>query len=140
MDVRSSDQSFANLIRELRDEATLLVRQEVALAKTEVTEKAKRMTRNVIFVAAGAAVAFAAGLVLLLALSELLFVGLVRAGLGTEIAAWLGPLLVGIATGIVGWVLVNKGKRGLAEQGFLKSKTKAAEKDSYWLKQKSVGT
>ena len=76
----TTEHSLANLIRELRDETMTLMRQEIALAKAELAEKASRMGKKAIFVGVGGALAGAALIFLLLAFRELLFLGLVKAG------------------------------------------------------------
>ena len=52
-DTRSDNRSIFGLLRELRDELGTLFRQEVALAKTEVSEKADLAKRNSIYIAVG---------------------------------------------------------------------------------------
>src|SRR5688572_30131723 len=105
----SETRTIGALLRELFDEARDLFRQELNLAKTEASEKASVLGRNVAFIAAGGLVAFAGALLILVALSVLAAWGLRSAGLSPETAMWLGPLLVGLVVAIIGYVLVNKG-------------------------------
>src|SRR3954465_1904110 len=99
----SSDNSLASLIRELRDESTTLLRQEVALAKTEMTEKATVLGRNATYLAVGGLVAYAGLVFILLSLTELLSVALVKVGLSTTVASWLAPGIIGLAIAGVGY-------------------------------------
>src|SRR5687767_11341854 len=59
------DRSIADLLKELRDESSNLLRQEVALAKTEMAEKAADYGKNAASIATGGAVAYAGALLLL---------------------------------------------------------------------------
>ena len=101
--------TIGSLLRELFDEARDLFRQEVSLAKTEATEKASLLGKNVAFIAAGGLVAFAGALFILAALSVLLSWLFRIAGLSPETATLLGPLTVGLVVPIIGDVLVDKG-------------------------------
>ena len=60
------------LVKKLRDDTTTLVRDEISLAKTEINEKIASTSRNVGYLAAGALVAYAAGILLLQGISLLL--------------------------------------------------------------------
>lgn len=100
--------SIGALLRELLDETRALFRQEVALAKTEVSEKTSLLARNVAFLAAGGLVAFAGALFLLGGLSVLLSWALESAGLSDGMAAWLGPAIVGLVVAAIGYGLIQK--------------------------------
>src|SRR5436305_12526568 len=101
------DLSIVQLLRELTTETRTLLKQEVDLAKTEMTEKAARVGTNLGAVAVGGAVAFLGALALLAAvvygltsiLSHLMSLG---------IAVWLAPLIVGGALAAVGGSMVKK--------------------------------
>ena len=57
--------SIVDLLKNLRDDTTNLVRDEISLAKTEISEKISSASRTVGYLAAGTLVAYA-GLVLFL--------------------------------------------------------------------------
>ena len=101
------ERSLGELFSELTRELTTLVRQEAALARTELSQKAKDVGKNVGFLAAGGAVAYAGFLTLIAALIIIL------AELG--LAWWLSALLVGIVVSGVGYFLVQKGLTALKE-------------------------
>jgi hypothetical protein len=129
---------IGDLIRQLRDELSLLLRQEVALAKTEMTEKATRVGRNVGYLAAGALLGLAGLVVLLFALSAGLEVLLFGAGMGAT-AHWLAPLLVGVLVIVVSLVLVTKAMATLKEESLIPEKTvQSLEEDKEWLQRKTV--
>ena len=57
--------SIVYLLKKLRDDTTTLVRDEISLAKTEISEKIASTSRNIGYLAAGALVAYAALLLVL---------------------------------------------------------------------------
>ena len=100
---READKPFPALLRELGDEIGTLVRQEIALAKVELTEKLKP--------AEAAAGMFSGTLVLALgafgAFTTFLIAGI--AALGLQV--WLAALIVTVVYGIVAYVLAQTGKK-----------------------------
>jgi hypothetical protein len=100
-DERSLGELFADLTREL----TTLVRQEATLAKTELGQKAASVGKDVGFMAAGGAIAYAG----LLAICAAIILILGEAGL----AWWASALLVGIVVGAIGAFLVWRGLQAL---------------------------
>jgi len=141
IDPRESDHSLAHLLRELRDETTTLVRQEVALAKAETCEKAARMGRNSAYIGAGALLGYAALVLLLLAVRDLIASALTRAGTSPDLATWFSTLLVAIAAGAIGWALIAKGKKALREEGLAPKKTiQSLREDQHLIKQKFART
>lgn len=133
------DRGIADLLKDLRDETTTLLRQEVALAKTELTEKGSRVGRNVASLAAGGAVAFAGLIFLLTAASNGLSVVLNRAaGLDPDVTVWLGPLVVGLVVTIIGYVLVQKGVSTLKHESIVPEQTVASiQENTQWVKQRA---
>ena len=94
MDYTKQDQSLGALLRELTSSLTLLFRQEVELAKTEIGEKAALAGRNVGAIAIGGAITLLGGLALLAAVITRLG-ALLDTFLPTGVAGVLAPLLVG---------------------------------------------
>jgi Putative Actinobacterial Holin-X, holin superfamily III len=64
--------SVVDLLKNLRDDTTTLVRDEISLAKTEISEKIASPSRNVGYLAAGAFVAYGALMLILQGISFLL--------------------------------------------------------------------
>ena len=129
--------TIGSLLRELFDEARDLFRQEVALAKTEASEKASVLGRNVAFIAAGGLVAFAGALFILAALSVLVAWILQNAGMNEGTAMWLGPFIVGLAVAIVGYILVNKGIKTLKDGSLKPERTiQSIKEDKEWTQQR----
>ena len=129
--------TIGSLLRELFDEARDLFRQEVALAKTEASEKASILGKNVAFIAAGGMVAFAGALFILAALSVLLSWLFRNAGLSPEMATLLGPLTVGLIVTIVGYILVQKGLKTLKDGSLKPERTiESIKEDKEWTQQR----
>jgi Putative Actinobacterial Holin-X, holin superfamily III len=99
------ERSLGDLFAELSRETGVLVRKEVELATTEMTDKARVAGTHVGTVAAGGALAHAGLLVLLAAF----VIGLAQLG----VTPWLSALIVALVTMGVGYALVNKGLSNL---------------------------
>jgi hypothetical protein len=119
----SSSNSIPALLRELRDETTTLLRQEVALAKTEVKENVSRLGGHAAHIAVGGFVAYAGVIVLLIGIGHLLGAVLIKAGMDEQVAQWLAPTVVGLIVAIIGWVMLSKAKKALAENDLAPKQT-----------------
>jgi predicted O-methyltransferase YrrM len=132
----TDERSLADLIRELRDESTVLLRQEVAMAKTEMSEKASNVGRNVGTMVVGGAVASLAIIFMLLAVTG----GLALLILGTDLglhAIWIAPLIVGVIIAIVALVMIKKAKATLANASLVPHKTiETLKEDKQWAQAK----
>ena len=78
--------SLISIIKDLRDDALTLGRQEIALAKREMAYKVTRLGRNAVFLGIGAVVALYGLFFVLLSLNNLLFAGLGQAGFSGSVA------------------------------------------------------
>jgi len=96
-----SDRSVPELLRQLSDQTAVLVRQELDLAKVELTEKGKQA-------GIGAGMFGAAGLVGLYALGAL--TAAVILALSLAMTGWLAALIVAVVYGAVAGVLALTGK------------------------------
>jgi hypothetical protein len=105
MDRVSDNRSLGELFSELSHETATLIRQEVALARTELTLSVARLGRHAALIAGGGGIAYAG----LLALVAALVLGLVRMGL----PAWAAALVGGVATLAVGYLLIQRGLSAL---------------------------
>jgi hypothetical protein len=132
------ERSIGELLKELRDDTTTLLRQEVALAKTEMSEKASRAGRNAAYIAAGGAVAYAGLIFLLLAATYALYLMLQAMGMETH-SLWVAPLIVGAIVGIIGYSLVQKGISTLRDESLVPEKTtQSLQEDKQWLQEKTT--
>lgn len=130
------DRSLGQLLRSLTQEISTLMRQEVELAKTEVSEKASRAGANIGALAVGGAVAFAGALALLFAVVNGLTTLLVRV-VSPEVAVWLAPLLVGVVLAFMGASMIKKALAALREEGITpKRTTQSLQENKEWLQEK----
>ena len=102
------DRSIGELFSELLRETTALLRQEVQLAKAEMTQKGKRA-------GVGVGIVGAAGVVALLALGALTAFFILA--LDGALANWLAALVVALAYGAIAAGLYFAGKEKVQEAG-----------------------
>jgi uncharacterized membrane protein len=121
--------NLVNLLRQLRDDTTTLVREEVSLAKTEMSEKVSTFSRNAALLAVGGFIGLVALMMLLLSLASLLTQAFLNAGFGEGMAGFLGLFIIGAIVAVVSGVLIAKGLKTL------KGKTLAPEKTIETLKE-----
>lgn len=120
------DRSLGELIAELSRETVTLMRQEVQLAKTEMSQKASRVGKNVGFLVVGGVVAYT-GL--------LAIVAAVIIALGNAIPLWLSALVVGLVIAAVGGLLVVKGANTLRQEDPTPQETiETLKEDREWLR------
>ena len=105
---RLKDQPLADLLRQLSQETATLVRQEIELAKAEVTQKGK--TAGV-----GVGIVGAAGVVALLALGAL--TACLVLVLDIWMPAWAAALIVAVVLGGAAAFLGLRGKEKVQEAG-----------------------
>lgn len=101
MRLLKEDRPLGELFGELANEVSTLARQEMELARTEVTQKTSGLGRDAGMVAAGGAVAYAG----FLAIVAGIIIGLAAAGL----AWWLSAVLVGVVVAIAGYLIMRSG-------------------------------
>lgn len=128
------ERSLGQLLKELRDETTTLLRQEVDLAKTEMSEKASRVGSNLGSLAMGGAVAFLGALALLAAVVYGL-TSLLDQFMSVGVAIWLAPLIVGVVLAAVGYSLVKKALVTLRQESLTPRRTtQTLQENKEWLK------
>lgn len=127
MDTPRSERSLGELFADLSQKTSLLIRQEVQLAKTELAQKATHVGRAATIVGVGGAVAHAA----LLSLVATIVLLLVQVGLDAWAAAALTTLL--LAGG--GYLLIRSGMKALRQQPVAPVETMDSLKETaQWLK------
>jgi hypothetical protein len=123
----SDGHSLGELFSDLTRDMTTLVRQEVALAKAEVSQKTAHVGKDIGFLAAGGAVAYAG----FLALVAALIIGLGQAGL----TWWASALLVGVLVAGIGGFLVWRGLDNLKHETLVPEQTlETLKEDAAWAK------
>lgn len=122
------ERSLGDLFSDLSRETTTLVRQEVQLAKAELTQSATEVARGIGMLVAGGAVAYTGLLFLLLAI----VFGLIEAGWD----AWLSALIVGLVVVAIGAVLVLRARESLKPANLAPQKTiETVKEDAAWAKE-----
>ena len=102
----SHDKSIPELMRELADETTTLVKQELDLAKAEMTQKGKEA-------GLGIGMFGAAGIIALFALGALTACFIAALALGMQV--WIAALIVAVVYAIIAGVVVLVGKERLKQ-------------------------
>jgi hypothetical protein len=100
------DRPVGELLKELSQETSTLVRQELALAKAEMREQGKQAGK-------GAGLFGGAGVVGFLALATL--TAALVLGLSEVMAAWLAALIVGLVYAAIAGVLALTGKNTMQD-------------------------
>lgn len=119
--------SLGELFSSLARDMSTLVRQEVALAKTELTQNAARAGKGAAAIAVGGLLAFFGAGALVAALILLLAI---------KLASWLAALIVGLALCGIGGVLAMGAIAKLKKGGLAPRQTvETLKEDSQWMKE-----
>jgi xanthine/uracil permease len=126
MERQRDEPSLGDLFARLASDTSSLVRKEVALARTEMTQKATEVGRDVGILGAGGAIAYAGFLALLAALIV---------GLDQLMPLWLAALIVGLIVVAVGYVLIQRGMSALKRANLVPEQTiESLKEDAQWAK------
>jgi uncharacterized membrane protein YqjE len=128
MQERSDERSLGELFGDLARETSALIRQEVQLAKTEMTHKASAVGKDIGFLAVGGLIAYA-GLLALIATIIIV--------LGTlDVPWWLASLIVTVVVLAIGGILVQRGLTALKQQSMVPEQTiQTLKEDRQWAKE-----
>ena len=125
-----SDPSLGELFGDLTRDMSALVRQEVELAKTEMTQKASKAGKNVAAIALGGAIAYAGFLALLAAI--IIVLGTVG------VPWWLSALLVSLVVMGAGAFLIMRGREALKRADLTPRQTiETIRDDAEWAKEQA---
>jgi hypothetical protein len=113
---------LGELFGSLGKQLSTLIRQEIQLAKTEMSDKARAFGRDVASLVAGGLIAYAGLLVILAAI----VLGLTALGLD----AWLSALIVGVIVTAIGGFLVRRGLASLRSTDLAPHETVETMKDN----------
>lgn len=126
MQIQKDERSLGELFSELAAETGTLVRQEVALAQSELTTKAASVGKNVGFLAIGGAVGYAAMLAIL--------AGIIL-GLSYFMPAWIASILVGLLVGAVAFFVISSALEELKKTNLKPEEAvESIKEDAQWLK------
>jgi hypothetical protein len=128
----NSEPTLAQLVRGLMDDARVLMQQELALAKCELYEEARKTKTAVASLGAGIGIAAIGGLLLIIMLVHLL----------RELTEW--PLwtcygMVGGICAIAGVALLYRGKQQISQIDIVPQQTVETMKENVrWFKRKTA--
>jgi len=126
MQQRNEETSLGELFASLARDTSTLVRQEVELAKTEMTTKSTDLGKHAGMLGAGGAVAYGGFLAVLAGLILLV---------GRAIPMWLSALIVGIVVVGIGYLLIQRGLDAIKRADLTPRQTiETLKEDTEWVK------
>lgn len=132
----SRQESIPGLLKDIRDQTTLLMRQEVALARTEISEKISKIARNSVYLIVGALVTLASLVIVLQAMSWLVELGLENTRWERH-STWLAFLIVGLVAASIGALIARKGAKTIKRENLVPEKTiESLKEDKAWMRRK----
>jgi Na+(H+)/acetate symporter ActP len=125
--IQKENRSVGELISELANETGTLIRQEITLAQTEMTQKAVSIGTDIGYLAFG-------GILALPALGALVAAAII--GLSYLVPLWLSALSVGIVLSIAAGLIISSALTKLKETKLKPQETiKSLKEDAQWLKE-----
>jgi len=126
---QTDDRSLGELFSDLARETETLVKQEIQLAKTEMSQKAASVGIDIGYMAGGALIAYAGFLVVL---------AFVVLWLGQVIPMWASALIVGVVVLAIGGGLAYSGLNKLKNTNMAPQKTiETLQEDAQWAKEQT---
>jgi hypothetical protein len=123
---RIEERPLSELFSDLVTETSNLVRNEVALARVELTDKASKIGKNVGSLVIGGAVAYAGVLAIGAAVIMLL---------SRVMPNWLAALVVGLVVVCVAWLMISKAIAALQKVELKPEATvESVKEDAKWIK------
>ena len=117
------DNDFAALLKQLRDDTTTLVKEEVALVKTELAEKAGKISAHAVMVIIGGLLAHAALIVLLGGLGLFATELIHGSGMSRGTASLAGFGIIALAAGLIGAGIMSSAIEALKKQKLVPRKS-----------------
>ena len=128
MQQTNDQRSLGELFGDLAHDMGTLVSQELALARTELTEKASRVGKDIAMLAVGGLVAYAGLLAIIAAVIVLI------ADRGVPL--WVSALVVGLVVAGIGYLLVQRGITALKHEDLApRQSIQSLKEDTQWAKE-----
>jgi hypothetical protein len=128
MQQTNDERSLGELFGDLARDMGTLVSQELALARTELTDKATRVGKDVAMLAVGGLVAYA-GLLAIVAAAIVLIAD-------RGVPLWVSALVVGLVVAGIGYLLVQRGLSALKHEDLSPRQTiESIKEDAQWAKE-----
>lgn len=130
--------SLTDLLKELRDEGVNLMRQEMALAKAEMSEKARVYANNGAKAAAGAIVLLLGATYLVGGIITAVYFILAELGMSNVWAGFVSVFGVSLLIALIGWTMISSAKKRMVDESPYPEKTvQSMEENKRWLEQKA---
>jgi len=125
----AAGRSLSQILQEVINHLTEIIRSEVRLAKVEVRDDVTQVSRAGVFLLVGAVFAFQALMFVLL--------GLVFA-LGSRMPLWLSAAVVGLGAGVVAIIVLRVGRARLKQARLKPEKTiRSLQENLTWMKKQT---
>lgn len=111
----NEERSLGELISQLTRDIVTLVRQEMTLAKTELSQKVSHVGKQVGMLVAGGALAYAGMLAVVASLVMLVAM--------TGLPLWASALIVGVVVTAIGGMMVKKGLDAIRQEDLVPRQT-----------------
>ena len=133
----SQGRTLASMLKGLVSDVSILFRQEIELAKTEVTERVESAVHGGQILVVGAILSMGALGVLLAAIVLLGQAVLVNLGLDEMTANIVSAAIVGVVVGGLGWMMISAGVKRLKTSTFnLERTTHSLSEDANMVKER----
>lgn len=127
--VQREQRSLGELFSDLANQTSTLVRQEVDLARTEMTQKAAALGKDAGMIGAGGVLALGGYLAMIAALIIILDIWL---------PLWLSAIIVAVLLAGIGFVLIQQGLKAIKRVDLTPRQTIATLKDdAQWAKEQT---
>lgn len=125
---QENERTLGQLLTEITNDLSTLLRKEIQLARVETMEKASQATQSIVLMVAGGLVAYT-GVVALV-------IGIIVA-LANWMPLWVSALIVGVVLAIVGFVLIQSGRGSLKRMSVMPEQTiESIKEDAEMVKEK----
>jgi hypothetical protein len=122
-----AERSLGELFQELSQDTSALIRQEMALARTEMADRLSAFGRDAAMMGAGGVLIHVA----LLAATAAFIMGLVQLG----VDGWLSALIVAVVYAVAGGVVIMSGRAAMKRRSLTPVETVDSLKETaQWLK------
>jgi protein-S-isoprenylcysteine O-methyltransferase Ste14 len=124
----ANNRSLGDLVSNLTQDMSRLIRLELQLAQAELTQTATKAGKQLAYIAVGGAIAYAGFLAILAGMIVLL---------AFVVPLWVSALIVGVVIAGIGLLLVQTGRSGLQDLEPVPERTVATLKeDKEWVKER----
>jgi uncharacterized membrane protein YqjE len=125
---QENERSLGQLLTDITNDLSTLLRKEIQLARVETMEKASQATQSIVLMVAGGLVAYTGVIALV--------IGIIVA-LANWMPLWVSALVVGVVLAIIGFVLIQSGRGSLKRMSVVPEKTiESIKEDAEMVKEK----